>query len=51
MTETTNIVGQHFQVSIIETGVGPITEADISLASSTGATILGFDCNCSQLMT
>ena len=51
LTETSNIVGQHFQVSIIETGVGPITEADISLASSTGATILGFDCSCSQMMT
>ena len=31
--------------------MGPITEADISLAANTGATIIGFDCHCSQMMS
>lgn len=34
-------------MQIIESGVGPITEADIASASSTQATIIGFDVSCS----
>jgi len=30
----------------METGVGPITEADVNNAQSTGAAILGFDVGC-----
>ena len=48
LTETTKIIGQHYQVSILESGVGPISEADINQATSTGATIIGFDVPCSQ---
>ena len=48
LTETAKIIGQHFQVSILESGVGPISEADISQAVSTGAIIIGFDVPCTQ---
>lgn len=34
-------------MQIIETGVGPISEADIANAASTRAVILGFDVPCS----
>jgi len=30
LTETVKIIGQSYQVSILESGVGPITEADIT---------------------
>lgn len=46
MTETQKIVGTMYQVQLIDTGVGPITEADISQASSTNATIIAFDVGC-----
>ena len=48
MTEATKIIGQHYQVSILDSEVGPISEADISQAVSTGAIIIGFDVPCSQ---
>jgi len=48
LTETQKIIGQQYQVSILESGVGPISEADISQAVSTGAVIIGFDVPCSQ---
>ena len=48
LAETTKIIGQHYQVSVLESGVGPTSEADISQASSTGAIIIGFDVPCSQ---
>ena len=35
-------------MQILNSGVGPITEADISQAVSTGATIIGFDVPCTQ---
>ena len=47
LTETVKIIGQHWQVSILESSVGPITEADITQAQSTGAVIIGFDVPCS----
>ena len=35
-------------MQVLESGVGPISEADISQAVSTGAIIIGFDVPCSQ---
>lgn len=34
-------------MSILQSGVGPISEADISQAASTGSIIIGFDVPCS----
>lgn len=48
LMESSKIIGQHYQVSILDSGVGPISEADISQATSTGAIIIGFDVPCSQ---
>jgi translation initiation factor IF-2 len=36
---------------VIESGVGPITEADIQNAASTSARIIGFDVPCSSSVT
>ena len=43
MTETQKIIGGIYQISVIDSGVGPITDADIANASSTNARIIGFD--------
>ena len=48
LTEANKIIGQHYQIQILSTGVGPISEADINQAVSTGATIIGFDVPCTQ---
>lgn len=29
LTETQKIIGSHYQIQVIDSGVGPITEADI----------------------
>jgi translation initiation factor IF-2 len=47
LTEAEKIIAGSYQMQIIESGVGPITEADIASASSTQATIIGFDVSCS----
>lgn len=46
LTETQKIIAGNYQMQIIETGVGPITEADIANAASTNAIIIGFDVAC-----
>ena len=51
MTETQKIIGGHYQIQVIESGVGPITEADIQNAASTSARIIGFDVPCSSSVT
>ncbi len=47
LTETQKIIGTAYQIQIISTGVGPITEADLAQAASTNARIIGFDVTCS----
>ena len=48
LTETEKIVGPHYQIQVVESGVGPISEADISSAISTGSKIIAFDVSCSK---
>ena len=43
LTEANKIIKGIYQISIVQTGVGSITEADINCAAATGATIFGFD--------
>jgi translation initiation factor IF-2 len=43
LTETNKIIRGVYQITIVQTGVGPINEADLNAAIATGATILGFD--------
>jgi len=47
MTETQKIIGSYYQIQIIDSSVGPITEADLANAASTNAKIIGFDVPCS----
>lgn len=47
LTETQKIIGGHYQIQIIDSSIGPITEADISNAASTKAKIIAFDVPCS----
>lgn len=46
LTETDKLIKGIYQISIVSTGVGPITEADLNNAAATGATIFGFDIPC-----
>lgn len=46
LVETEKIIGGVYQIQIIDTGVGPITEADVANAASTNAKIIGFDVPC-----
>lgn len=48
LVEASKIIGAHYQVQILDSGVGPISEADISQATSTGALIMGFDVPCTS---
>jgi translation initiation factor IF-2 len=50
LAETQKIIEGHYQISIIETSVGPITEADIANAASTNAKIIAFDVPCSPII-
>ena len=47
MTEAESIIGDQFKISIVSTGVGPLTEKDIHEASQVGAVVIGFDINAS----
>lgn len=49
-SEARRLIGQHFQISILSSEVGPISDSDLSLAQSTGALILGFDVACPSIM-
>lgn len=48
MTETDKIIQKHYQIQILDTGVGHISEADVTQAATANSTILGFDVACSQ---
>lgn len=50
LTETNKIIRGLYQINIISSGVGPITEADLNNAAATGATIIGFDVACPQVI-
>lgn len=41
--ETERLIYGQYRINIIETSVGPLSEADITAAASTGAVIFGFD--------
>ena len=41
--ETERVIQGVFRINIIEASVGPLSEADITAASQTGAVIFGFD--------
>lgn len=43
LAEAEKIIGNNFKISIVDTGVGPLTEKDLSTAQQTGAIIFGFD--------
>lgn len=43
LAEAEKIIGNNFKISIVDTGVGPLTEKDLATASQTGAIIFGFD--------
>jgi translation initiation factor IF-2 len=46
MQETDKIIAQNYQMQVIETGVGPISEKDVAQAVSTNAKIIAFDVPC-----
>jgi translation initiation factor IF-2 len=50
LTETNKIIRGLYQINIVSSGVGPITEADLNSAAATGATIFGFDVSCPQVI-
>lgn len=50
LTETEKLITGHYQINIIQTGVGPITEADLNCARDTGAVIFGFDIACPSVI-
>jgi len=43
MQEAEKIIGDQFKIQIVNTGVGPLTEKDLSEAQKIGAVIFGFD--------
>lgn len=43
LAEAEKIIGHHYKIQIVNTGVGPLTEKDLNEASHIGATIFGFD--------
>ncbi len=47
LQETEKKLGGLYRISIIESGVGPVTEKDLATAESCNATILAFDVTCS----
>ena len=46
MKETTKAINGTYRLSILDYGVGPVTESDIQNALLTGAVIFGFDVDC-----
>ena len=43
LQEAEQIIGNHFKIQIVSTGVGPITEKDLNEAMHINAVIFGFD--------
>ena len=43
LTEAQKIIGNQFKIQVVSSGVGPITEKDLTEAQSVGAVLFGFD--------
>lgn len=51
MQEVEKVIKGIYRINVIDYSVGPITEGDLSNASSTGGVIFGFDVSCNPIVT
>ena len=51
MQEVEKVIKGIYRINVIDYSVGPITEGDLSNASSVGGVIFGFDVSCTPIVT